>query len=132
MCLKLLLLFIVTPLVEMAILIELGRRFGTWHTIGIVVLTGLIGASLAKAQGLQVYRNLTRSLYNGELPHNHLIEGLLLFVGGALLITPGVLTDIVGFVLVLPWTRRLVREQVKSQLRRRLITRIKGKNESQN
>ena len=52
MCLKLLLLFIVTPLVEMAILIELGRRFGTWHTIGIVVLTGLIGASLAKAQGL--------------------------------------------------------------------------------
>ncbi len=121
MCLKLLLLFIVTPLVEMAILIELGRRFGTWHTIGIVVLTGLIGASLAKAQGLQVYRNLTRSLYNGELPHNHLIEGLLLFVGGALLITPGVLTDIVGFVLVLPWTRRLVREQVKSQLRKRLI-----------
>jgi UPF0716 protein FxsA len=121
MFLKLLLLFIVTPLVEMAILIELGRRFGTWHTIGIVVLTGLIGASLAKAQGLQVYRNLTRSLYNGELPHNHLIEGLLLFVGGALLITPGVLTDIVGFVLVLPWTRRLVREQVKSQLRKRLI-----------
>ena len=121
MCLKLLLLFIVTPLVEMAILIELGRRFGTWHTIGIVVLTGLIGASLAKAQGLQVYRNLTRSLYNGELPHNHLIEGLLLFVGGALLITPGVLTDVVGFVLVLPWTRRLVREQVKSQLRKRMI-----------
>ena len=121
MFLKLLILFIVTPLVEMAILIELGRRFGTWHTIGIVVLTGLIGASLAKAQGLQVYRNLSSSLYNGELPHNYLIEGLLLLIGGALLITPGVLTDIVGFVLVLPWTRRLVRERVKSQLRKRLI-----------
>lgn len=121
MFLKLILLFIVTPLVEMAILIELGRRFGMWHTIGIVLLTGLIGASLAKAQGLQVYRNLTRSLYNGELPHNHLIEGLLLFVGGALLVTPGVLTDILGFVLVLPWTRRLAREQVKSQVRKRLI-----------
>lgn len=121
MFLKILLLFIVTPLVEMAILIELGRRFGTWHTIGIVLLTGFIGASLAKVQGLQVYRNLTRSLYNGELPHNHLIEGVLLFVGGALLITPGVLTDAVGFGLVLPWTRRLVREQVKSQLRKRLI-----------
>ena len=121
MFLKILLLFIVTPLVEMAILIELGGRFGTWRTIGIVLLTGFVGASLAKAQGLQVYRNLTRSLYNGELPHNHLIEGVLLFVGGALLITPGVLTDIVGFGLVLPWTRRLVREQVKSQLRKRLI-----------
>lgn len=121
MFLKLLLLFIVTPLVEMAILIELGRRFGTWHTIGIVLLTGLIGASLAKAQGLQVYRNLMSSLYNGELPHNYLIEGLLLLIGGALLITPGVLTDFVGFVLVLPWTRSLVRERVKSQLRKRLI-----------
>lgn len=121
MFLKILLLFIVTPLVEMAILIELGRRFGTWHTLGIVLLTGFVGASLAKAQGLQVYRNLTRSLYNGELPHDYLIEGVLLFVGGALLITPGVLTDVVGFGLVLPWTRRLVREQVKSQLRKRLI-----------
>ena len=121
MFLKLLLLFIVTPLVEMAILIELGSRFGTWHTLGIVLLTGFVGASLAKAQGLQVYRNLTRSLYNGELPHDYLIEGVLLFVGGALLITPGVLTDVVGFGLVLPWTRRLVREQVKSQLRKRLI-----------
>ncbi len=121
MFLKILLLFIVTPLVEMAILIELGRRFGTWHTIGIVLLTGFVGASLAKAQGLQVYKNLTRSLYNGELPHDYLIEGVLLFVGGALLITPGVLTDVVGFGLVLPWTRRLVREQVKSQLRKRLI-----------
>ncbi len=121
MFLKLLLLFIVTPLVEMAILIELGRRFGTWHTIGIVLLTGLIGASLAKVQGLQVYRNLMSSLYNGELPHNYLIEGLLLLIGGALLITPGVLTDLVGFVLVLPWTRSLVRERVKSQLRKRLI-----------
>ena len=121
MFLKLLLLFIVTPLVEMAILIELGRRFGTWHTIGIVLLTGLIGASLAKAQGLQVYRNLMSSLYNGELPHNYLIEGLLLLIGGALLITPGVLTDFVGFILVLPWTRSLVRERVKSQLRKRLI-----------
>ena len=121
MFLKLLLLFIVTPLVEMAILIELGRRFGTWHTIGIVLLTGLIGASLAKVQGLQVYRNLMSSLYNGELPHNYLIEGLLLLIGGALLITPGVLTDLVGFVLVLPWTRSLVRERVKSQLRKHLI-----------
>lgn len=121
MFLKILLLFIVTPLVEMAILIELGGRFGTWHTIGIVLLTGFVGASLAKAQGLQVYKNLTRSLYNGELPHDYLIEGVLLFVGGALLITPGVLTDVVGFGLVLPWTRRLVREQVKSQLRKRLI-----------
>ena len=118
---RLLLFFILTPLVEMAILIELGRRFGMWHTVGIVVLTGIIGASLAKTQGVQVYRNLIESLNNGELPHNHLIEALLLLVGGALLITPGLLTDIAGFVLVLPWTRRLARDQVISQFRKRLI-----------
>ena len=118
---RLLLVFILTPLVEMAILIELGKRFGAWHTVGIIVLTGIIGASLAKTQGLQVFRNLIKSLHHGELPHNHLIEVFLLLVGGALLITPGLLTDIAGFVLVLPWTRRLVREQVKSQFRKRLI-----------
>jgi UPF0716 protein FxsA len=118
--LKLLLLFIITPLIEMALLIELGKRFGTWHTIGVIVLTGIIGASLAKRQGLQVYRNLTTSLYHGELPHNHLIEGLLVLLGGALLITPGVLTDLVGFILVLPWTRRLVRERVKAYFGKRM------------
>ena len=117
---KLLLIFIITPLLEMSILIELGKRFGTWHTIGIIVLTGLIGASLAKTQGLQVYRNLTESLHNGQLPHNHLIEALLLLIGGALLITPGVLTDIVGFTLVLPWTRKLVRERLKAHFQGRI------------
>ena len=117
---KLLLIFIITPLLEMGILIELGKRFGTWYTIGIIVLTGLIGASLAKTQGLQVYKNLTESLHNGELPHNHLIEALLLLIGGALLITPGVLTDIVGFTLVLPWTRKLVRERLKSHFQKRI------------
>jgi UPF0716 protein FxsA len=118
---KLLLLFIITPLVEMAILIELGKRFGTLHTIALIVITGILGASLAKRQGLQVYRNITTSLHNGELPHNHLIEGLLIMIGGALLLTPGVLTDAVGLMLVLPWTRRIARERVKAYLKGRMI-----------
>ena len=118
---RLLLLFIITPIIEMALLIEVGKRFGTWHTIGLIILTGIIGASLAKLQGLQVYRNIQQSLYNGELPHNHLIEGLLILIGGALLITPGILTDVVGFALVLPWTRRLIRERVEEYFRRRVF-----------
>ncbi len=119
---KLLLLFIITPLVEMVILIELGKRFGTLHTIALIVITGILGASLAKRQGLQVYRNITTSLHNGELPHNYLIEGLLIMVGGALLLTPGVLTDAVGLMLVLPWTRRIARERVKAFLKGRMIS----------
>jgi len=118
---RLLLLFIVTPILEMAILIELGKRIGTLQTIAIIVITGIIGASLAKSQGLRVFRNMRESLYNGELPHNHLIDGLLILIGGALLITPGILTDVVGFVLVLPWTRKLVREKLKKHFKSRII-----------
>ena len=118
---KLLFLFIITPILEMAVLIELGQRFGTWHTIGLIVITGIVGASLAKSQGLQVYKNLQVALYNGQMPHDHLIEGLLIFIGGAFLITPGLLTDIAGFILVLPWTRRLIRERLKRYFKARII-----------
>ena len=121
MLFRLLLLFIITPIAEMALLIELGKHFGTWHTIGLIVITGIIGASLAKNQGLGVYRNIQQSLYMGELPHNHLIEGLLIFIGGALLITPGILTDGVGFLLVLPPTRRLFRERVTAYFRGKVV-----------
>ena len=118
---RLLLLFIVTPILEMVILIELGKRFGTLHTIGLIVITGIIGAWLAKSQGLKVYQNLRASLYNGEMPHNHLIDGFLILIGGALLITPGILTDLVGFGLVLPWTRKFVREKVKGYFKGRIV-----------
>ncbi len=113
MLLKLFALFIITPVVEMALLIELGKRIGTLQTIGIIVITGIIGASLAKNQGLQVVRNIKESMRSGQMPHNYLIEGILILVGGALLITPGILTDTAGFMLVIPWTRRLIRERLK-------------------
>ena len=120
MLLRLFALFVITPVVEMALLIELGKRIGTWQTIGIIVLTGIIGASLTKSQGLRIVRNIKESVYNGEMPHNHLIEGVLILLGGALLITPGILTDAAGFVLVIPWTRRLIRERLKKYFKRRI------------
>jgi UPF0716 protein FxsA len=117
---RLLILFIITPIIELGILIELGKRIGTLQTIGIIVITGIIGASLAKSQGLRIYRNLRESVYDGEMPHNYLIEGLLILIGGALLITPGILTDVAGFILVLPWTRKLVREKLKKHFKRKI------------
>ena len=125
MFLKLLLLFIITPVLEMAVLIEVGKRIGTLQTIGIIVITGIIGASLAKSQGLRIYRNISNSLHQGKLPHNQLIEGLLILLGGALLITPGILTDIAGFILVLPWTRKLAREMLKKYFRGKIV-RMEG------
>ena len=121
MLLKLLLLFIITPVIEMAVLIELGKRIGTLQTIGIIIITGIIGASLAKSQGLRIYRSIRESMDHGELPHNHLIEGLLILIGGALLITPGILTDAAGFLLVIPWTRKLVREALKKYFRGKIV-----------
>ncbi len=113
MLLKLFALFIITPVVEMALLIEVGKRIGTLQTIVIIVVTGIAGASLAKSQGLRIMRDMKWSMHSGEMPHNHLIESVLILIGGALLITPGILTDVVGFVLVVPWTRRLIRERLK-------------------
>ncbi len=120
MLLKLFALFVVTPVVEMALLIELGKRIGTLRTIGIIVLTGIIGASLAKSQGTRIVRNIKESVNNGEMPHDHLIEGILILIGGALLITPGILTDAAGFILVIPWTRRLIRDRLKKYFMRRI------------
>ena len=120
MLLRLFALFVITPVVEMAVLIELGKRIGTLQTIGIIVLTGIIGAYLAKSQGLRILRNMKESVHNGEMPHNHLIEGVLILIGGALLITPGILTDTAGFVLVIPWTRKLIRERLKRYFKGRI------------
>lgn len=117
---KLLILFIATPIIEMALLIEIGKLIGTLQTIAIIVITGIVGASLAKSQGMHVLRNIKDSLQVGELPHNHLIEGLLILIGGALLITPGILTDATGFILVIPWTRRLIREKLKNRFREKI------------
>ncbi|MBD3181822.1 hypothetical protein GF312_05995 [Candidatus Poribacteria bacterium] len=123
MFLKLLTLFIITPVLEMAILIELGKLIGTLPTIGIIVITGFVGATLAKSQGIKVYLSIKKSLQNGQLPHDALIDGLLILIGGALLITPGILTDLAGFSFVIPWTRNFVRERLKKHFKGR-ITRM--------
>ena len=123
MFLKLLFLFIITPIVEMALLIELGKRIGTLQTIGIIVLTGIVGASLAKSQGLRIIRDIKQAVNDARIPHDQLIEGVLILIGGALLITPGILTDAIGFILVIPWTRKLVRERLKKYFSAR-ITRL--------
>ena len=120
---KLLFLFIVTPIVEMALLIELGKRIGTLQTIGIIVLTGIVGASLAKSQGLRIIRDIKQAVNDARIPHDQLIEGVLILIGGALLITPGILTDAAGFILVIPWTRRMVRERLKKRFSAK-ITRL--------
>jgi UPF0716 protein FxsA len=102
---KLMLLFVGLPLIELALLIKLGQLWGLWPTITLVVVTGIVGASLARIQGFLVYTRIQNELAQGRVPAEELIDGLLILVGGVVLLTPGILTDLFGFAMLLPLTR---------------------------
>jgi UPF0716 protein FxsA len=106
---RLVLLFVVLPAVELALLIELGSRFGTLHTLSLIVLTGVIGASLARGQGLGVMRQIQTEVAEGRLPATSLVDAAIILVAAALLITPGVLTDAFGFLCLIPAFRGVMK-----------------------
>lgn len=115
---RLALLFVLVPLVELALLVQVGRWTGVWTTVGLVFLTGLLGAGLARAEGLRTLWAFRRDVEEGKLPGQAIQDGLSILVGGALLLTPGFLTDVVGFSLLLPFTRRWLQERARRSLRR--------------
>lgn len=117
MLVRLILLFTLIPLAELAILIKLGQYVGIGYTILIVLLTGILGAYLAKTQGMDVLRRIQTELEMGSIPGNQIVDGLCILVGGAMLLTPGLITDLCGFVLVIPITRVVVREWLKIKFR---------------
>ena len=109
---RLLLLFTLVPLIELALLIKLGQLTSTAMTIGIVILTGIIGAYLARREGIKAWRRLEKSIREGVSPADELIDALLILIAGAVLITPGLLTDLFGFGLLIPPMRRWVRNKL--------------------
>jgi UPF0716 protein FxsA len=119
---SLLLLFIVVPAVELALLIEVGTRIGTPATIAIIVGTGIAGAALAKQQGLRTIQKIQGQLDTGALPTGALVDGVIILIAGALLVTPGLLTDVAGFLCLVPVTRALA----KRALQRRFELAVKA------
>ncbi|MFO7816040.1 MAG: FxsA family protein [Halanaerobiales bacterium] len=115
---RLLLLFTIVPIVELALLIEIGSYIGVLPTIFLVAITGIVGVTLARKQGLIVVTKIRRKLSRGEIPTSDLIEGLLILIGGVTLLTPGVLTDITGFLLILPFTRPLFAKLASSMFKK--------------
>ena len=101
-----LLLFMLIPIVEMWILIEVGGWIGALPTIALVVLTATIGLSLLKQQGLSTLMRARRKMDEGAIPASELVSGVMIAVGGALLLTPGFVTDALGFALLIPKTRQ--------------------------
>lgn len=115
---RLALFFIVVPLLELILLIQVGQVVGLGATILLVVFTGLVGAWLARAEGVRVFFQFQQEVAAGRLPAQSLQDGLAVLVGGALLLTPGILTDFVGFSLLLPASRRWIQKRVRARLER--------------
>lgn len=113
MGLILLVAFIATPIAEIAIFIEAGERFGLWPTLGAVILTAFFGTGLLCWQGLTTWCRAAASLQQGVFPINEIFAGLCLVAAGALLLTPGFLTDAVGFALFVPYIRHLIEHLIK-------------------
>ena len=114
---KLLALFIIIPLIELAILIQIGKIIGVWEIIFLIIITGIMGAFLAKMEGFRVYRELQNDLLNMKMPTNRIIDGVLILIGGLLLLTPGILTDLFGFSLIIPFTRIFYRNYIKKKIK---------------
>ena len=110
---KLLFLFIVVPIVELIVLIQLGGLIGLWPTIGLIVATGAAGASLARWQGLSVLRQIQLDMTSGKLPGGALVDGVIILMAAALMVTPGLLTDIFGFLCLVPSVRGVMKRMLK-------------------
>ena len=100
--LLILLLLITIPLIEIGLFIEVGGWVGGWTTVGLVILTAVVGLSLVRAQGLGVLKKLNNGMEGGTFPAGAAFDGIALFLAGALLLTPGFMTDILGFLLLIP------------------------------
>lgn len=117
---RLIVIFVAVPLMELAILLRIGQSIGLTPTVALVVVTGMAGAALARRQGARAFLAVQRELASGRLPARPLLDGLAVLLGGALLLTPGVLTDLAGFALLLPTSRRWLRRLAAGALERRI------------
>ena len=117
---KLLLAFIVLPLVDLYVLFVVAGYIGVIETVALVIVTGIVGGALAKTQGAQTVRRLQYKMSRGESPSAELADGALILVGAALLVTPGLITDGIGFALLLPFVRPYVRSLLSSYFERKV------------
>lgn len=113
-------LFVALPFADLVLLLRVGSLFGFWPTVALTLAMGALGAWLAKREGLRVWRAWTRALGELRAPEQGIIDGVLVIAGGALLMAPGVLTDVVGFAFLIPPTRKLIAGLVRRGVDRRI------------
>ncbi len=122
MFLKLFLIFTVVPVVELTLLIKVGSIIGALNTIALVILTAVVGAYMVRLEGLGVMYRIQRNMMEGVFPAEELIDGTMILVAGALLLTPGFITDFIGFLMVFPGSRRVIKGVAKRYIQRRITT----------
>jgi len=116
---RLLILFITIPVVELILFMQIGSKIGIVPTFGIILVTGILGAWLTKLQGMRTLARYQQAINEGRLPHEEVMDGLMILVAGAVLLTPGFLTDALGFSLLVP--------AIRGGVRKRLAHYLKGK-----
>ncbi|AMJ88498.1 FxsA family protein [Alteromonas sp. Mac1] len=120
------LLFAILPIVEIALLVQVGGIIGGWNTIGLVILTAFIGAYFVKREGIATLQTAQAKMQRNELPGKEMVEGLMLVVAGILLVTPGLITDVLGFMFALPGSRHLIASQLSKHMKLRVVTQAGG------
>ncbi|MBU0533320.1 MAG: FxsA family protein [Candidatus Omnitrophica bacterium] len=114
----LILLFTLIPIIELALLIEIGKHIGVIYTLTIVIVTGVLGAFLAREQGFKTLQKIETEVNGGIMPGEEIIDGVIILCGGILLLTPGLLTDAVGFLALIPVTRAFIKKELKKKIQK--------------
>ena len=120
MFIRLLILFTLVPILELYVLIEAGRQIGAPATIGLIFLTGIAGAILARSQGFQLLNRMQKDMNEGRIPTGEMLDGAMILAGGLLLLTPGFCTDLFGFTLLTPATRTVYKGWAQRWLEKKL------------
>jgi UPF0716 protein FxsA len=124
--LLLILVFIVVPLAELYVILKVGDSIGWAPTILILVVDSLLGSVLLRTQGRSIWGRFNDALSQGRIPHREVMDGVLVIFGGAFLITPGFITDVLGLILLIPPTRTVVRRILQRRLGRRVAVGVVG------
>ncbi|MFC6441503.1 FxsA family protein [Bowmanella sp. JS7-9] len=119
---KLFFLFVLMPIAEISLLLNVGERIGGWNTVALVILTAAAGAYLVRQQGIETFFTAQQKMQQGQLPGQEMAEGLLLVVAGVLLVTPGFITDGIGFLLAFPLSRKYF---VKALMARMVVQTVR-------
>src|SRR5215217_7970547 len=126
MLLPLVALFIVVPIAELALIIQVGEAIGVWWTIAFLVADSILGSLLMRSQGRAAWRRFNDAVRGGRVPAREVADGVLVIFGGALLLTPGFISDIVGILFLLPPTRALIRGVFLRQAMKRVTVSMTG------